>query len=242
MSGVVRNPGGQSVRGQDIGILHIESHYPLVPGNAQNATTFPFPVRYECVSGLAIPELLSGAETGEARLVAAARRLEAAGARAIVGACGSFVNYQTAVARAVGVPVFTSVMLLVPLILRGLAPDRRLAIVFASAHSYTERVRRECGIAEDEDRIVVAEARDLPAFAPILANETELDDAALSDQVRDRVARLVADDPSIAAVLLQCSELPPYAAAIQSAVGVPVVDVVTLIEFAHAAAVRTPYA
>lgn len=240
LRGTVSNPDRRSVAGQDIGILHIDSNYPLVPGNAQNATTFPFPVRYECVAGLAIPELLSGAETGEARIIAAAQKLEKAGVRAIVGACGSFANYQTAVANAVSVPVFTSVMLLVPLLLNALGPERRLAIVFASAHAYTDRVRRECRIPDD-DRIVVAEARDLPAFAPILANESELDDAALETQVRDLVAKLVADEPRIACVVLQCSDLPPYAAAIQAATGVPVVDVVTLVGWAHAMSVRVPY-
>ncbi len=226
--------------GQEVGVLHIASGYPLVPGNAQNATTFPFPIRYECVDGLAIPDLLAGAESGRARIVAAAQKLEKAGVRTIVGACGSFANHQSAVANAVNVPVFTSVMLLVPLLLGSLGSDRRLAIVFSSAHAYTDRVRRECGIPDD-DRIVVAEARGLPAFAPVLANGDELDDAALELQVRDLVAKLVDDEPRIACVVLQCSELPPYAAAIQAAVGVPVVDVVTLVEWAHAIAVRAPY-
>lgn len=240
MNGIVHNRERRSVVGQDIGILHIESGYPLVPGNAQNATTFDFPVHYECVSGLAIPDLLSGDSSGEALIVDAARRLERAGCRAIVGACGSFANYQTAVAAAVAVPAFTSVMLLVPMLLKSLAPDRRLAILFASAHAYTDRVRHECAIPED-NRIVVAEARSLPAFAPILANEAELDSGALEAETSQLVADLVANDPNIACVVLQCSELPPYAAAIQARIGVPVVDVVTLINWAHGISVRTRY-
>ena len=55
MGGTVRNEGRRSVWGQEVGILHIDSNYPLLPGNPQNATTFDFPVRYECVGGLEIP-------------------------------------------------------------------------------------------------------------------------------------------------------------------------------------------
>jgi hypothetical protein len=240
MSKVLRNRRRSAVSGQAVGILHIDSNYPLLPGNAQNSLTFGFPVRYECVSGLTIPDLLSGAPEAAAKVVVGAQALARAGVRAIVGACGSFANYQTAVAAAVDIPAFMSVLTLVPLVLRGLGRHRRLAIVFASSASFTEKVRRECGINEI-DRIIVSDCRELPAFRPILDNKDSLNADALGEQLAHSIARMIERHDDIGCIIQQCSELPPYAAAIQRIVDVPIVDVVTLVEWAHASALRRPY-
>jgi hypothetical protein len=45
---------------------------------------------------------------------------------------------------------------------------------------------------------------------------------------------MVADHPRIAAVLLECVDLPPYAAELQSAIGLPVFDITTLAGWAAA--------
>lgn len=240
MGNVVRNLRRSAVASQAVGILHIDSNYPLLPGNAQNALTFDFPVRYECVSGLSIPDLLSGAPEAAAQVVAGAQTLERAGVRALVGACGSFANYQSAVAAAVDIPAFMSVLTLVPPVLRALGRHRRLAIIFASSSSFTETVRRECGIDETE-RIIVSDCRELPAFRPILDNEDSLDADALGDQLAESAARMIERHDDIGCIILQCSELPPYAARIQKIAEVPIVDVVTLVEWAHASALRRPY-
>ena len=43
------------------------------------------------------------------------------------------------------------------------------------------------------------------------------------------------------AVLLECSDLPPYAHAIQREIGLPVFDFVTMISYVHSSVVRRPY-
>jgi hypothetical protein len=46
---------------------------------------------------------------------------------------------------------------------------------------------------------------------------------------------------AIKALLLECSLLPPYAAALQAAVQVPVFDYITMINFVFSAVVKQPY-
>ena len=239
LSNVIRNARRSSTSGQAVGILHIDSDYPLLPGNAQNAVTFNFPVRYRCVGGLSISALIAGAPEAQTLVVAAAQALHRDGVRAVVGACGSFANYQSSVASALDIPAFMSVLTLVPLVLRALGRHRKLAIIFASSASFTETVRRECAI-DETDRIVVTDCRGLPAFQPILDNEDYLDSAALERQLADHVERLVGRHGDIGCVMLQCSELPPYAATLQKIVDVPIVDVVTIVQWAHACAVHHP--
>ena len=47
--------------------------------------------------------------------------------------------------------------------------------------------------------------------------------------------------PEIGAILLECSDLPPYAYDIPKATGLPVYDFITLINWVHSAVAQEPY-
>jgi hypothetical protein len=53
--------------------------------------------------------------------------------------------------------------------------------------------------------------------------------------------RLVTDHPEIGALLLECSDMPPYAKQIHDATGRPVWDFVTLIDWIHSGVVSRSY-
>src|SRR5712664_3432189 len=119
-----RVAGGFNQYGFTVGILMLDTRFPRIPGDMGNATTFPFPVRYHRVSGAA-PDLVvrRGAEGLLDAFVDAARALEREGVGAITTNCGFLVKFQRQMAAAVHVPVFTSSLLMVPLVHRLLAPD-----------------------------------------------------------------------------------------------------------------------
>src|SRR3989441_1848515 len=123
-SGRVR--GGFNQYGFTVGILILDTRFPRIPGDVGNAATFPFPVRYHRVSG-AHPDLVvrRGAEGLLPAFVQGARALEGEGVGAITTSCGFLVKYQQELAAAVHVPLFTSSLLLVPLVHRLLPAGRR---------------------------------------------------------------------------------------------------------------------
>ena len=217
-----------------IGILVLDTAHELVPGNLQHAGSFDFPVLYEVVRGVSSAALMQGDPGAGESIVASARRLENAGVGFIVGACGSFANYQQAVAAAVNVPVFMSILLEVPMLLRALPKSRKLGIIFASTSTFTEAVRAQCAITHTE-RIVAVGADGIEAFRPILAQRGRLD----SDALRRGLARLAGNalrrHPGLGAWLLQCSDLPPYADAIQRMTHLPVFHMGSLIRHLHGA-------
>ena len=49
-------------------------------------------------------------------------------------------------------------------------------------------------------------------------------------------------DANVGAILLECSDMPPYAADIQAATQLPVFDFITLIKWMHSAVMQRPYA
>jgi Asp/Glu/hydantoin racemase len=233
-----RELGG--VAGYAVGVLHVASPFAFVPGNIQNATTMPFPISYECVSGVTLTDVLTGDSKVEEGLVSAARRLETRGVRAIVGACGSFANFQRTLKNAVNVPVCASVLVQVPWLLNCLPSHRSLGIIFADRRSFTPGMQEQCAIHTLE-QLEITDCMDLAPFRALLERPYEVAHAALRLAITQHARSFVRQHPDIGMLMLQCSELPPYAAAIQVATGLPVVDVNTVVSWAHSVSVRYSY-
>ena len=116
-----------------VGVLMLDTRFPRIPGDIGNPSTFDFPVRYHRVRG-ASPDLVVRGE-GRAVLplfVEGARSLEREGVRAITTSCGFLARFQEELAASVRVPVFTSSLLLVPIVHRMLAPGRIVGIMLSN--------------------------------------------------------------------------------------------------------------
>ena len=234
-------PKGQAIAGNAIGILVLDLWYPYLPGNVANASTYNFPVQYKILRGSTIPQILSADPTLLDLIVEGGRELEKQGARAIVGACGYFGNYQKEAAAILDVPVFLSSVLQIPIIRRGLKPNQKIGVICAVADSLTPKLLSQCGI-DDLSNVVIAGAQDLPEFQNILQCTGSFNSHEIEQQLVELAKQLVNDNPDIGAILLECSDMPPYAWAIQNAVRLPVLDFTTLIDWVYNTVVRRPFA
>ncbi len=235
-------PRGQCWYGEAIGILILNACYPCVPGNVGNATTFSYPVRYKVVSEASIDGLLRHPDTGllEA-FVRAAQQLEQEGVRAITGACGFMAIFQRQVAEAVRIPVFLSSLLQVPLVRRILAPDRKIGIITAESRCLQSEHLQAVGIT-DHDSLVIRGMEASQEFSEaVLQEKGTLDSSVIERDLVTLAREMVTETPELGAVVLECSDLPPYAHAVQRAVNLPVFDFTTLIDFMHSALVRTRF-
>lgn len=232
---------GQYMAGHAIGILLMKMWQVLVPGNIANASTFHFPVRYEYLNDEdAGKKILRADPTLLEDIVAAGKSLQRQGVRAIVGGCGYFANYQKETAAALDIPVFLSSLLQVPLISRALKPGEKVGIICADARALTANTLRCCGI-EDPSLVAVAGAEHLAEFGNILYETGHLNSKKLEKELIALAKRLIKENPTTKAILLECSDLPPYAASIQNAVGMPVFDFVSLVNWVHSGVVRMPF-
>jgi hypothetical protein len=64
----------------------------------------------------------------------------------------------------------------------------------------------------------------------LLGDAPDLDLAAAERDVVEAGLRLKARVPGLAAVLLECTNMPPYRAALAAALGLPVFDILTVLE------------
>ena len=233
-------PQGQAIAGCAMGILVIDIWYPLLPGNVANASTYDFPVIYKILKGASVEQILSGDPVLLDMVIQGGKELIQQGARAITGACGSFAYYQKAAAAELNVPTFLSSMLQVPLIAQSLKPEQKIGIIAASEEALTQKVFDECDIT-DPSRLVITGARVLPEFQNLLKCTGRFNSHKLEREVVGLAQQLVDDHPDIGAILIQCSDLPPYAWAIQNTVKLPVFDMTTLIGWVYNAVVRRPF-
>ena len=228
--------GGFNQYGFTVGILMLDTRFPRIPGDMGHAATFPFPVRYHRVSG-ASPDLV--VRRGAAGLLPAfiegARQLEREGVGAVTTNCGFLVKYQAELAASVRVPVLTSSLLLVPLVHRMLPPGRRVGILTVNAAALADEHLRGAGIGPDIPLAVAGLEGEKEFTRVLLGDEAELDvDQAREEHVRV-ARRLVADHADLGAIVLECTNMPPYAPDVQRVTGLPVFDIVSLVTLAHGA-------
>ncbi|MBE2275344.1 MAG: aspartate/glutamate racemase family protein [Rhodobacteraceae bacterium] len=230
----------QNWAGETIGIIVLDCEYPYIPGNVANATTYDFPVRYAVAEGADNHRLIFERDlTLLDPFIAAARKLQAEGVKAITGACGFMALFQDEIAAAVDIPVFMSSLLQVPFIHR--ITGKRVGIISADKSQLTRDHLEKSGIADGLPIAVGGMEGCEPFRQAIFYPDGTLDDDAIRAGVVGVAQELQSRNPDLGAILLECSDLPPYAADVQRATGLPVFDFVTMIDYVHRTLVRRPY-
>jgi hypothetical protein len=226
--------GGKALYGAPLGILMLEARFPRIPGDMGNATTWPFPVLYRVVRG-ASPEqvVLHGARGLLPAFIEAAQDLVRLGAEALTTNCGFLSLFQQELTAAVGVPVATSSMMQVPWVQATLPPGKRVGLVTVSGGTLTPRHLAAVGVPLDTPMIGTENGREF--FRVLIKAESDDMDVALAEQdIVEAGEALCRRHPDVGAIVLECTNMPPYAAALRSAVGLPVYDIYSMITWFHA--------
>jgi hypothetical protein len=220
--------GGKTLYGASVGILMLETRFPRIPGDMGNAETWPFPVLYKVVPGASPRRVVC--EKAEGLLdgfLAAASELVRLGADGITTTCGFLSLYQKEIAANVGVPVATSSLMQVPFIERVLPPGNRVGILTVSAANLTVEHLSAAG-ADPATPVVGTDGGS--EFSRVMINDEErLDVAAAERDILAAGDRLVASHDGIGAVLLECTNMVPYARALSQRLRLPVFSIYTFV-------------
>lgn len=225
-----------------IGVLGLDTTFTKIPGHIRNPVTFCFPVVVEVVAGATARRVVQEADPALlGPFIEAARKLEAAGAAAITSACGFLAMFQREMAAAVDVPLYASSLIQVPMVHRMLRPGQKVGVLTASAASLSSRHLGAVGAADVPVSVAGMDAQ--PEFREVMleARRPGLDVPRLRAEVLSVTATMLSADPGIGALVIECTDLVPFAADIQAASGLPVFDIVTLTEMVHHALTRHPY-
>ncbi|TFI42519.1 aspartate/glutamate racemase family protein [Rhodococcus sp. 1R11] len=243
---LVVNKPGRTFGGVAIGVLLFGvAGYALPPGSVENATTYKYPVHFRSVASATVDNVVRPGLNDEVLkdLIEAAQELVDQGCRAIIGGCGYFGNYIPEVREAVSVPCFMSSLMQLPMILNSMASDRKVAIICADGLALPgSAALRNCGIAE-ESRLVIAggNVSEMPEMDLILTNSGGYNPKKLEREIVSVAQQLVQDDPTIGAILLECTLFPAVSHSVQDAVGLPVFDYMSMIDWVQGAIVQRRY-
>ena len=239
--------GGKQYYGEAIGIALFDGRrYPILPGDVANASTYDYPVRLKVIEGLfdtptpwdktrAVPADIQ-------KIIDAVKSLEDDGVRAVVTACGFFSVVQEVLADAVHIPVFTSPLMMVPQIVRMIRSDRSVCIITASERLLVSDYLTAVGIASDMPVHIVGMEASTEFYATHMGGTRTILDVDLQRRELVEIAKnAVIQFPDIGALLLECSQLPTFAADIQDTVNLPVFDYIGFIDMIYSSVVQRRY-
>lgn len=222
----------RTFHGVALGILMLETRFERFVGDIGNARTWPFPVQYRIVSG-ATPDRIIGPQAAAFLdpFKRAADELIAGGVDGITTTCGFLALHQPALAAHCYVPVATSSLLQVPLVARVLPQGRRPAIFTFSAESLTHAHLAAVGV--DPATPLFGMPASSQFQRAIRTGDASVPFDVLRREVLEVAGSVVDGDASIGALVLECTNLSPYAADLRRATGLPIFDIVSLIHWFH---------
>ena len=200
-------------------MLVLDTRFPRVAGDAGFGGSWEVPVIYEQVSGASARRTVEERARGLLPdFIRAGLNLVKRGADGICTTCGFLAVHQRALSDALPVPVLSSALLSGPRLLNLMPPDHTLGILTASVKDLSSEHLQVAGI--NPSRTVVGGPRpDSPFARALLQNHLQFDLDAARQEMAD-AARTLCGKNKVGALLLECANMPPYAAAVQQASGI----------------------
>ena len=236
--------------GMGLGIMVLDDPYPGFPGDVRNASAFPYPVQYEIVDGVDNYTLVWEEDKSPCLepIKRAAKKLERMGCRAIAAECGYFAYFQKDIAGYVDVPVFMSSLLQVPFMQQLIGPEKAVGIVCAQKRFLSNTHLQNVGI-DLNSNFVIAGAEDeyeCPEFDNLWNPEKrpEVPESYYDKAEKDMIqicSEFCQKHHNIAALLLECTGMQPFARAVQRVVELPIFSWGTLLDYAYSVVVHRDY-
>lgn len=212
------------------GLQQLES----LRGNSTNPASYGYPVRFHPVRGANVHTILENpGQTVLGTMIADARTMVSEGIRAITTSCGFNAIFQRELVESVGVPVFTSSLLQVPLARRICGLQNEICIITANAGALRPEHLSSVGIASTDGLHIVGLEQCAQWNRMFAEPDAEIDLDVIEQEVLGTARRALDEHPGIRAFALECTDLPPYSAAIRRQSGLPVFDFITMVNYLH---------
>jgi Asp/Glu/hydantoin racemase len=166
-------------------------------------------------------------------MVAGARRLADEGVAAITTGCGFNALFQRQLADCVSIPVFTSSLLQVPMVHHMLRTNQSIGIITADSTHLSQAHLEAVGITRDiTTSINIYGIQESGEFSRVRSDPAAVLDAGrMRAEIVDVALRLLTAHPETGAIVLECTDLPPFSVAIRRATRLPVFDIVTMVHW-----------
>ncbi len=208
----------------------LETGFPRIPGDIGNPETFALPVQYRIVKGASIQRAVRQADKGLLNLfVEGAQELERQGAQVLFTSCGFLALFQRQLAKAVDIPVYSSALMQIPHARKIVAQGRTVGVITADRSALT--LRHFKGVGVDQMPSVIIGMEKTEEFSAVfLGNKSTLDVKRCRAEMAAATRALMAADPRVGAIVLECTNMPPYRDVVRKISRLQVFVVLTLID------------
>ncbi len=208
----------------------LDTGFERLPGDIGNPITWPFPVKYRVVPGCTPADIikLEAANPLQAFLDAT-DDLNDQGVIGITTTCGFLGYYQQELANHSAVPVASSALLQLPLVDRLLPSGQRAGILTYNADALTSDHLNAVGVSADTPK--QGFASDSVFYRWIMQGMQNVSPDTLRQDVVDAACLLKERNPSVGAIISECTNLTPFANDIHEHTGLPVFDTVSMVNW-----------
>ena len=119
-----------------------------------------------------------------------------------------------------------------------IAPNRKVGVLCAHAETFDQSLIEAVGVDPTLPMAIKGMDRWKHFYQGIMIESGELDATRIEAEVIVAARKMLEEDVSVGAILFECADLPPYSKAVQQAVGLPVFDFVTMINYVFSAVVQ----
>jgi glutamate racemase len=206
-----------------LGIIMLDTQFPRPKGDVGHLETFGVSTHKDVFKGMWPAKVVtSAASLRQARMVPGfqgiVRNMQARGVQAVTTSCGFLVLLQKELQAVAKIPVVTSSLLQLPTLL---AKEPQVGVLTISASSLSAEHLRAAGVPKDrlKDVIIQGISAGTEFVSKILGNQPTLDLAQAEQDVVTAALALKARAPQLKTLVLECTNMPPYKAAIEAATG-----------------------
>jgi Asp/Glu/Hydantoin racemase len=225
-NGAPINMSGIHLHGQVpsvLGIVMLDTQFPRPLGDVGHPGTFGVSTHKDVFKGVWPAKVVaSAASLRQARLLPGfqgiVRNMQMRGVQAITTSCGFLVLLQKELQAVTKIPVVTSSLLQLPSLLK---QEQQVGVLTISASSLNSDYLRAAGVPKERLKDVIIQGMP-PAgefVTKILGNQKTLDLTKVSEEAVAAALALKARAPELKSLVLECTNLPPYQAAIEAATG-----------------------
>ncbi len=224
--------GGHAVYGAAVGILMLEAQFPRIVGDMGNAMTWPFPVHYKVVQG-ATPDIVVRQDPRVLlpNFLAAAQELVLMGVSGITTNCGFLAVLQQDFQAALDIPVAASSLMQVSMVQKLLPAGKRVGIITINAQTLSPQHLQAAGAALDTP--IMGTDPEGEFSRKILNNNLQMDFAKARLELLATAQAMTATYPEVGAIVLECTNMMPYAAEMQQVSGLPIFGMDSFVRWFH---------
>ncbi|WP_457553610.1 aspartate/glutamate racemase family protein [Desulfobacula sp.] len=217
-----------------VGIIMLDTCFPRIKGDIGNPETFDFPVQFKVVKGASPERIVLQADRSLIQpFIEAGRSLILNGAKILTTSCGFLALFHNELTQALSVPVFSSSLLQIHMAQSIIKREQKVGVITAHKTSLSPEHFAAVGIDHNDVEIIGMEGSEEFSSVFIKGKET-LDMEKCGKEMQKAALKLIQQNPDIGAIVLECTNMPPYSQIVHTATGgLPVFDMVTMINYAH---------